>query len=88
MTIPGSHHENWDGTGYPQGLKGQDIPLYARIFTVVDNWDALTTDRPYREAWSREKTLDYIRGQSGTKFDPNIVDVFLRMMIDDRTDLL
>jgi putative nucleotidyltransferase with HDIG domain len=80
MTIPGSHHENWDGTGYPQALKGQAIPLYARIFTVVDNWDALTTDRPYREAWSREKTLDYIREQSGKKFDPKIVDVFLRMM--------
>jgi putative nucleotidyltransferase with HDIG domain len=84
MTIPGSHHENWDGTGYPQGLKGQDIPLYARIFTVVDNWDALTTDRPYRGAWSREKTLDYIREQSRKKFDPNIVDVFLRMMISER----
>ena len=83
MTIPGSHHENWDGTGYPQALKGQSIPLYARIFTVVDNWDALTTDRPYREAWSREKTLDYIRMQSGKKFDPKIVDVFLRMMTSE-----
>ena len=80
MTIPGSHHENWDGTGYPEGLKGEEIPIYARIFTVIDNWDALTTDRPYRAAWSREKTLDYIREQSGKKFDPKIVDVFLKMM--------
>lgn len=84
MTIPGSHHENWDGTGYPQGLKGERIPLYARIFTVVDNWDALTTDRPYRDAWSPEKTLDYIREQSGKKFDPKIVDVFLKMIASDR----
>lgn len=80
MTIPSSHHENWDGMGYPQGLKGQDIPLYARIFAVVDNWDALTTDRPYRAAWSHEKTLEYMREQSGKKFDPSIVDVFLGMM--------
>ncbi len=84
MTIPGSHHENWDGTGYPQRLKGEQIPLYARIFTVVDNWDALTTDRPYRDAWSPEKTLDYIQGQSGKKFDPKIVDVFLKMMASNR----
>ncbi|HET6822141.1 MAG TPA: HD-GYP domain-containing protein [Anaerolineales bacterium] len=84
LTIPGSHHENWDGTGYPQGLKGEQIPLYARIFTVVDNWDALTTDRPYREAWSREQTLHYLRSQSGKKFDPKIVDVFLKMMTSDR----
>ena len=81
MTIPSSHHENWDGSGYPQGLRGDDIPLYARIFTVVDNWDALTSDRPYRQAWSREKTLDYLRQQSGIKFDPKIVDVFVSMVI-------
>lgn len=80
LTIPFSHHENWDGTGYPQQLKAEEIPVPARIFTVVDNWDALTSDRPYRAAWSREKTLDYIREQSGRKFDPKIVEVFLTMM--------
>jgi putative nucleotidyltransferase with HDIG domain len=77
LTIPYSHHENWDGTGYPQQLKGEEIPLSARIFAVVDNWDALTTDRPYRKAWSLEKAIDYMREQSGKKFDPNIVDVFI-----------
>jgi putative nucleotidyltransferase with HDIG domain len=77
LTIPCSHHENWDGTGYPQQLKGEEIPLSARIFTVVDNWDALTTDRPYRKAWSREKAMNYMREQSGKKFDPEIVDVFI-----------
>ena len=83
LTIPYSHHENWDGTGYPQQLKGEEIPISARIFTVVDNWDALTSDRPYREAWSREQTSDYLREESGKKFDPKIVDVFLTMMIQE-----
>jgi hypothetical protein len=81
LTIPESHHENWDGTGYPQCLEGEAIPLYARIFSVADNWDALTSDRPYRTAWSQEKTLEYIQAQSGKKFDPWIVEVFLRMML-------
>jgi putative nucleotidyltransferase with HDIG domain len=80
LTIPASHHENWDGTGYPQGLKGEQIPVSARIFTVVDNWDALTSDRPYRAAWSPERTLEYISEQSGKKFDPKIVEIFLEMM--------
>lgn len=80
LTIPCSHHENWDGTGYPQQLKGEEIPVSARIFSVVDNWDALTSDRPYREAWSREKTSNYLREQSQKKFDPKIVEVFLTMM--------
>lgn len=80
LTIPYSHHENWDGTGYPEGLKGEEIPISARIFTVVDNWDALISDRPYREAWSREKTSNYLREQSGKKFDPKIVDVFLALL--------
>ena len=81
LTIPYSHHENWDGTGYPQQLKGEDIPLSARIFAVVDNWDALTTDRPYRKAWSRETAIDYMREQSGKKFDPHIVDVFITNIV-------
>ena len=79
ISIPYSHHENWDGTGYPQGLQGEEIPFPARIFSVVDNWDALTSDRPYRNAWSKEKTLNYIKEQSGKKFDPQVVEVFLNI---------
>ena len=77
LAIPYSHHENWDGTGYPQGLKGEAIPLAARIFAVVDNLDALTTDRPYRKAWSYEEALEYIKEQRGKKFDPQIVDILI-----------
>jgi putative nucleotidyltransferase with HDIG domain len=81
LSIAQSHHENWDGTGYPMKLEGEQIPLHARIFAVVDNWDALTTDRPYRKAWSREKTINYLRAESGKKFDPEIVDVFITEVI-------
>lgn len=81
VSIPYSHHENWDGTGYPQGLRGEAIPLSARIFSVVDNWDALTSDRSYRNAWSVEKTIGYIKEQSGKKFDPQVVDVFLHRVM-------
>ncbi|HET9909498.1 MAG TPA: HD-GYP domain-containing protein [Anaerolineales bacterium] len=77
LSIPRAHHENWDGTGYPRKLIGEEIPFHARLFTVVDNWDALTTDRSYRKAWSREKTINYMREQSGKRFDPKIVDVFI-----------
>lgn len=80
LVIPYSHHENWDGTGYPEGLANTEIPLAARIFAVVDNWDALTSERPYRKAWTREATLEYIREQSGKKFDPQMVELFLRVM--------
>ncbi len=80
LDIPYSHHERWDGSGYPRGLKGEHIPLAARIFTVVDVWDALTSDRPYRKAWSSKKALDYIRQHSGDHFDPKIVDVFLSLI--------
>lgn len=83
MSIPRSHHENWDGTGYPGKLKGEEIPFHARLFTVVDNWDALTTDRPYRKAWSHEKTISYMREQSGKRFDPNIVDIFITKVVAD-----
>ena len=79
LEIPYSHHERWDGSGYPEGLAGERIPLAARIFAVVDVWDALTSDRPYRPAWSEEKTLSYIRGQSGVHFDPQVVEAFLRI---------
>lgn len=77
LEIPYSHHEKWDGSGYPQGLKGEQIPLAARIFAVVDVYDALSSDRPYRKAWSREKALKYIREQAGSHFDPAVVAAFL-----------
>ena len=76
LDIPYCHHEKWDGTGYPRGLIGEQIPLHARIFSIVDVWDALISDRCYRDGWSEEKTLAYIREQSGKHFDPQIVPVF------------
>jgi len=79
LDIPYCHHEKWDGTGYPRGLKGEEIPLTARLFTVVDVWDALTSDRPYRKAWSQEQALDYIREQSGKHFDPQVVELFFKV---------
>lgn len=80
LDIPYAHHEKWDGSGYPRGLEGDSIPLNARIFAVVDVWDALNSDRPYRKAWTSEKALDYIREQSGTHFDPQVVEAFLALI--------
>jgi len=77
LEIPLYHHERWDGTGYPDNLAGEAIPLSARIFAIADVWDALTSDRPYRPAWEHHKALEYIRSQSGTHFDPSIVEVCL-----------
>jgi PAS domain S-box-containing protein len=77
MEIPYSHHERWDGKGYPQGLIGKNIPLSARIFAVVDVWDALTSNRPYRYAWSDKLALEYISRESGRHFDPEVVKAFL-----------
>jgi putative nucleotidyltransferase with HDIG domain len=74
------HHEWWDGSGYPQGLKGEAIPLAARIFAIVDVWDALLSDRPYRNAWTNKRTLKYIKDLSGKQFDPHIVEVFCKMI--------
>ncbi len=74
-----SHHERWDGTGYPNGLSGSSIPLPARIFTVVDVWDALVCDLPYRPAWPKDMAYSYIRQQSGKQFDPDVVDAFFRV---------
>jgi PAS domain S-box-containing protein len=79
LDIPHYHHEKWDGSGYPHGLKGEQIPLTARIFAVVDVWDALTSDRPYRPAWTREDVREHIRTLSGTHFDPQVVDLFMQM---------
>jgi len=76
LEIPYCHHEKWDGNGYPQGLKGKNIPISARIFAVVDVWDALTSDRPYRPAWSENQVLEYIQRESGRHFDPQVVNAF------------
>jgi HD-GYP domain-containing protein (c-di-GMP phosphodiesterase class II) len=79
LDIPYCHHEKWDGSGYPHGLKGNQIPLFARIFAVVDVWDALNSDRPYRAAWIEEKVREHIWALSGTYFDPQVVDVFMQI---------
>ncbi|MBI3738252.1 MAG: PAS domain S-box protein [Chloroflexi bacterium] len=84
LDIAFCHHERWDGTGYPRGLKGEQIPLAARIFAVVDVWDALLFKRPYRQAWTKKKILKYIREQSGKHFDPQVVEIFLKMMNGSR----
>lgn len=78
--IPRSHHEKWDGSGYPDGLAGEDIPLAARIFAFADVFDALTSDRPYRRAWSSESALQYIQNESGKHFDPSLTPEFIRLM--------
>jgi putative nucleotidyltransferase with HDIG domain len=75
-----NHHERWDGLGYPQGLKGEAIPLTARIFAVVDQWDALTSDRPYRKAWTRENVIAYLHENAGKIYDPEVVDIFLTII--------
>jgi HD-GYP domain-containing protein (c-di-GMP phosphodiesterase class II) len=80
LDIPYCHHEKWDGTGYPRKLKGEEIPLAARLFAVVDVYDALTSDRPYRKAKKKEWALDYIQSQSGKHFFPDAVDAFLEMV--------
>jgi len=80
MDIPYSHHENWDGSGYPQGVKGENIPLSARIFAVVETYDALISDRPYRKAWSHKEAIEYLIEQKGKKFDPVVVDRFLSII--------
>ena len=80
LDIPYCHHERWDGLGYPRGLKGDSIPLAARIFSVVDVWDSLMSDRPYRKSWPSKKALDYIRQNAGTIFDPQVVDVFINII--------
>ena len=80
LDIPYCHHEKWDGTGYPRGLKGKQIPLAARIFSIVDVYDALISDRPYRNAWPLKKVLAYLREQSGKHFEPEIVELFLSLL--------
>jgi putative nucleotidyltransferase with HDIG domain len=80
LSIPYSHHERWDGTGYPLGLKGEEIPLEARIFAIVDVWDAIMSDRPYHKSMSKEEAIQTIRDGSGTHFEPKLVDLFLSIV--------
>src|SRR6185503_17954840 len=80
LDIPLYHHERWDGSGYPQGLRGEEIPLVARIFAVVDVWDALRSDRPYRPALPDDAVLAHLRSNAGTHFDPAVVDTFLALL--------
>jgi HD-GYP domain-containing protein (c-di-GMP phosphodiesterase class II) len=79
LDIPYNHHERWDGSGYPNALKGEQIPLAARIFAVVDVWDALLSERPYRAAWPEEEVIAYLRQEAGKQFDPQVVETFLRL---------
>ena len=82
LDIPYCHHEKWNGTGYPRGLKGEEIPLAARIFAIVDVWDALLYDRPYRSGWPQKQVAEYLAAQAGKHFDPQVVEVFLKRLID------
>ncbi|MBF0379920.1 MAG: two-component system response regulator [Magnetococcales bacterium] len=75
-----SHHEKWDGTGYPKGLKGEDIPISGRVVAIADVFDALTSERPYKKAWSVEKAVDVIKKDAGTHFDPNLVPIFVKIL--------
>jgi HD-GYP domain-containing protein (c-di-GMP phosphodiesterase class II) len=84
--IPYCHHEKWDGSGYPRGLKGEEIPLPARIFAIVDVWDALRSDRPYRSSWPHDQVLAYIKEQSGLHFDPAVTATFIQMIEERRID--
>ena len=84
MDIPYAHHERWDGSGYPRGLKGIEIPLSARIFAIIDVYDALTSDRPYRKAWTSAETYAYIQEQAGIQFDPELVNIFLKRKFEKK----
>ncbi len=83
LDIPYGHHEWWNGSGYPRGLSGEEIPIAARLFAIVDVWDALRSGRSYRNAIPREEVLEYIRGKSGYQFDPSVVDVFMELVKDE-----
>jgi diguanylate cyclase (GGDEF)-like protein/putative nucleotidyltransferase with HDIG domain len=82
IDIPYCHHEHWDGSGYPRGLKGEEIPMSARIFTIIDVWDALRTDRPYRQAWNPQQVCEYICEESGKLLDPSVINPFFEMLTD------
>ena len=84
LDIPYAHHERWDGSGYPRGLKGEEIPLAARIFAVVDIWDALLYKRVYRDAWPEDKVIEYLKNTAGIELDPAIVEIFLEIIEEDQ----
>jgi HD-GYP domain-containing protein (c-di-GMP phosphodiesterase class II) len=86
MVTTYGYHEYWDGSGYPRGLRGEEIPLAARIFAVIDVWDALTSERPYRPAWTKEKTIQYMQEQSGKYFDPKILEIFIQNILSSFND--
>jgi putative nucleotidyltransferase with HDIG domain len=83
LDIPYCHHEWWDGNGYPRRLKGEEIPFAARLFTVVDVWDALCSDRPYRKGWPPDKVVAHLRAEAGTHFDPQVVEAFLKVLEEE-----
>jgi diguanylate cyclase (GGDEF)-like protein/putative nucleotidyltransferase with HDIG domain len=85
LDIPYCHHEKWDGTGYPRGLKGEEIPFVARLFAVIDVWDALRSHRPYRKKWSAQQAISHLQSQAGTHFDPQAVRVFLKTLRECKT---
>lgn len=87
LDIPYCHHERWDGSGYPRGLKGEQIPLAARLFAVVDVWDALRSNRSYRQGWPDEKVMEYICQISGTHLDPKAVELFMKVMKEEKNHL-
>jgi putative nucleotidyltransferase with HDIG domain len=86
IDIPYCHHERWNGSGYPRGLKGEEIPKAARIFAVVDVYDALINDRRYRKAWPKEQVLAYLREKKGIEFDPTVVDSFIELLEEESPD--
>jgi len=88
LDIPYCHHEKWDGSGYPRGLKGEQIPLSARLFAVADVWDALISDRPYRAAWPQSQAVEYIREQAGKHFDPQVVEAFINSYLSEESSQL
>jgi putative nucleotidyltransferase with HDIG domain len=81
IPIPYCHHERWDGGGYPLGLKGEEIPLPSRLFTIIDHWEALSSDRPYRKAFTKDEIVVYIENNAGIIFDPRITRIFLNMIL-------
>jgi HD-GYP domain-containing protein (c-di-GMP phosphodiesterase class II) len=86
--IPYAHHERWDGSGYPNGLVGEQTPFAARIFSVVEVWDALTRNQPYRPAWSEADATSFVRSRAGSDFDPLVVDAFLALIQDGRNGIV
>ena len=80
LDIPYCHHERWDGSGYPRGLAGEEIPLAARIFSVADAWDALCNARPYRGVWPEERVRAHLKEETGRRFDPAVIETFLRIV--------